>query len=100
MYLSRYDLLFCVFSGLGGIVWGNVIYILFRDALGLRWSGKKRETRLVSAQELVYIMIVFLHPSLWEGLVCLDFTKMSNVQQKKTLKLVYICVSYTIYSVN
>lgn len=69
MYLSRYDLLFCVFSGLGGIVWGNVIYIPFRDALGLRWSGKKRETRLVSAQELVYIMIAFLHPSLWEGLV-------------------------------
>lgn len=42
----------------------------------------------------IYNAIAFLPPSLREGL-CLDFTKMLQGGQEKTVELVYVCVSYS-----
>lgn len=47
----------------------------------------------------VHNAIAFLPPSLRDSPLCLDFTKMFNVTQKKTMER-YICISYTIISKN
>lgn len=105
MYLSRYD--FVVFDLNLVILYRGMLFTVFvTDALGIEveWGKKKVEvewSRLISAHRAcIHNVITFLPPSLWEGLVCLNVTRMLVVRQEKTMQLVYVCVSYTFIGKN
>ena len=102
MYLSRYDfVVFVFYLNLVILYKGMLFTVSVTDALGIEVEWEKRWSRLISAHRAcIHNVITFLPPSLWEGLVCLNFTRMLVVRQEKTMQLVYVCVSYTFIGKN